>query len=211
LRADGQSGHTPRWRRSWDSDHASMLSRHAIAALRRAALEWSHVGKSKIADDLTPVPARDLAAAVAAGAIPTVTLTELRACAGHVADESRRRLRLLLSATVETNLIAGRLSTGWRDRLEPQPQYVRVCPFHSERLAAEGYVAHVTDRHSGTSSAIHRSDADSEPGERTRRGLRWRGELSHLRNFPRLNPRLNGNFSLGPIWTDLEIACLAGC
>jgi hypothetical protein len=42
---------------------------------------WSGFGQAVTsADDLASVPARDLAAAVAAGAIPGVTLTELRAC-----------------------------------------------------------------------------------------------------------------------------------
>src|SRR5262249_50837289 len=43
---------------------------------------WSGFGQAVAsADDLTSAPARELAAAVAAGAIPAVTLTELRACA----------------------------------------------------------------------------------------------------------------------------------
>jgi hypothetical protein len=33
--------------------------------------------------------------------------------------------------------------------------------------------------------------------------------LSHLKNFPRLKPRLNGNFSLGPLEAGPEIDCLA--
>src|SRR5262245_13004997 len=97
--------------------------------------------------------ARDLAAAVAAGAIPTVTLTELRRAPGmlltKVVDAYVSRCPQPFKPISWPDDCRGVGEPARvRDRLEATAAIcARLPTLHSERLAAEGYVARLTDRH----------------------------------------------------------------